>query len=261
MAHFAHYKEAHPLVFVIQHWIIVISMLVLIFTGFIIHFPFIPHIMGYCRGLHIFFGCVLVINMFLRILLSFFVKSAPTGGSRVVDKDYKTFMPQKDNKHQLLPWLKYYLFAKKDHPLSAKLGPLQKISYDLICFLVFPMAYTGFCIYNPLMDVSIFAWGNNLVGGAMNMRMIHYFMMFVFIWFMFIHIYLANIYGPNAAKLMFLRKESPGFVYDPETHAICGVDNMDGTGVITNFNVEGAVEGSAGAKAGANSDADASAKK
>ena len=63
MAHLAHYKEAHPLPFVITHWINLVSMIFLIITGFVIHFP-IPAIMGICRGLHIFFGFVIFIGCF-----------------------------------------------------------------------------------------------------------------------------------------------------------------------------------------------------
>ena len=39
MAHLAHYKEAHPLPFVITHWVNLICMFSLIFTGFYIHYP------------------------------------------------------------------------------------------------------------------------------------------------------------------------------------------------------------------------------
>ncbi len=39
-------------------------------------------------------------------------------------------------------------------------------------------------------------WGfTTLVGGLMSVRIIHYFVMYVFIVFMFIHIYLANVEG------------------------------------------------------------------
>ncbi|WP_254303255.1 cytochrome b/b6 domain-containing protein [Slackia heliotrinireducens] len=57
-------------------------MIVLIFSGCIIHFPFIPGIMGVCRGLHIFFGFVLFINCLVRVILAFVVESAPTAGTR-----------------------------------------------------------------------------------------------------------------------------------------------------------------------------------
>ena len=61
MAHLAHYKEAHPLPFVITHWINLIAMICLIVTGFCIHFPFWPDFMGIARGVHIFCGFVLAI--------------------------------------------------------------------------------------------------------------------------------------------------------------------------------------------------------
>ena len=86
MAHLAHYREAHPLPFVITHWINLVSMIVLIFTGFYIHFPFFAGFMGIARGAHIFFGIVLFINCLVRVILAFFVKSAPTAGTRTTIK-------------------------------------------------------------------------------------------------------------------------------------------------------------------------------
>ena len=224
MAHLAHYREAHPLPFVITHWINLLSMIVLIFTGFFIHFPFLPGLMGACRGAHIFFGVILLVNCLVRVIMAFFVKSAPTGGTREQVTDIKTYLPQKDNRHQFGAWIKYYLFIKKDHPLSAKLGVPQKLSYIMIPFLIVIMAYTGFAIYNPLMNVSFFAVGLDLIGGAMNMRVLHYCLMYVFIGFCFIHVYLANIEGTAASKLMFFWKEHGGLTYDPKKHNISGED-------------------------------------
>lgn len=226
MAHLAHYKEAHPLPFVITHWINLAAMITLIVTGFMIHFP-VPFTTGVCRGLHIFCGFVLFINCIVRVIMAFFVKSAPTGGTREQVKDYKTWLPQKDNRHQGAAWIKYYLFMKKDHPLSAKLGVPQKISYLLIPILIILMFLTGICLWAPLANTEFCTWCINLVGGAMSMRIIHYFGMYVFIIFMFIHIYLANVEGFEPTKLMFFRKEHGGLVYSPEHHVIVGDDPID----------------------------------
>ncbi len=228
MAHLAHYREAHPLAFVITHWINLISMIILIFTGFYIHYPFFAGFMGIARGAHVFFGFVLFINCLVRIVGAFVVKSAPTAGTREVVPDYKTWLPQADNRHQALEWVKYYLFLKKEHPLGAKLGVPQKLSYLLIPILIFVMFYTGLCIWAPTMNWGIFAAGSTLVGGLMNMRIVHYFLMYVFIIFMFIHIYLANVEGVAPTALMFLRKEHGGLVYDPKRHVIVGEDNEAG---------------------------------
>ena len=228
MAHLAHYREAHPLPFVVTHWVNLICMILLILTGFLIHFPFVPEVMGIARGTHIFCGIALTLNCLVRVILAFFVKSAPTGGTRKTVTDYKTWLPQKDNRHQAGAWIKYYLFIKKDHPLSAKLGVPQKITYLLVPILILIMAYTGFSLWSVTAELPFFAAGVDLVGGAMSMRIIHYFLMYVFIAFMFIHIYLANIEGLAPSKLMLFRKESGGLTYDPDKHVIDGEDNSLG---------------------------------
>ena len=223
MAHLAHYKEAHPLPFVITHWINLVAMIFLIITGFVIHFP-VAGVLGFCRVLHIFFGFVIFINCLIRVLLSFFIKSAPTGGTRKQVADFKTWLPQKDNRHQGGAWVKYYLFMKKDHPLSAKLGVPQKLSYLLIPILIVLMFLTGLCLWSP--TAGAMAWLTNAWGGAMSVRIIHYFGMYVFIIFMFIHVYLANVEGTEPTKLMFFHKEHGGLVYDPDKHVIVGDDNL-----------------------------------
>ena len=197
MAHLAHYREAHPLPFVITHWINLVAMILLIFTGFYIHYPFFWGFESMARGIHVFFGFVLFINCIARLIMAFIVKSSPTGGTRKQVTDYKTWLPQKDNLHQGPQWIKYYLFF-----------------------------YTGCALWVPTADLPLFAAGTNLVGGLMSMRIIHYFMMFVFICFMFIHVYLANVEGIAPSLLMFFHKEHGGLVYDPDLHNIIGEDDL-----------------------------------
>lgn len=87
--------------FVITHWINLVAMILLIITGFSIHFPFWGGFMGIARGVHVFLGFVLFINCIVRVIMAFFVKSAPDGGTRYQVTDYKTWLPQADNRHQL----------------------------------------------------------------------------------------------------------------------------------------------------------------
>ncbi len=212
------------MIFVVTHWINLIAMVLLIVTGFCIHFPFWPLFMGIARGVHVFFGFVLFLNCVFRVIAAFFVKTSPTGGTREQVPDYKTWLPQKDNRHQALEWIKYYLFLRKTHPLGAKLGVPQKISYLMIPFLIVAMFWTGLCLWAPTMAAAPMAATTNLVGGLMSMRIIHYFGMYVFIIFMFIHIYLANVEGFAPTKLMFIHKEHGGLIYAPEVHDIVGED-------------------------------------
>ena len=93
--------------------------------------------------------------------------------------------------------------------------------------LIIVMFYTGLCLWAPTMNMGFFVAGTDLVGGLMSMRIIHYFMMYIFICFMFIHIYLANIEGFAPTKLMFFHQEHGGLVYDPDRHVIVGEDKME----------------------------------
>lgn len=104
MAHLAHYKQAHPLPMKVTHWVNLVCMALLIFTGFLIHFPFWAGLTGVARGVHVFCGMLLVVNCILRIIFAFMFHSAPTGGTRNMVRDYKTYLPQADNRHQLGAW-------------------------------------------------------------------------------------------------------------------------------------------------------------
>ena len=226
MAHLAHYREAHPLIFVVTHWVNLIAMVLLIVSGFYIHFPLIAGWMGVARGVHIFCGFVFFINMLVRCIASFIVKSSPYGGSREVEADYKSFFPQKANRHQFGAWIKYYLFLKKDHPLGGKYGVPQKLAYIALPPLIFVMFITGLALWGPTMEYGFLAALTDFVGGPMVMRIIHYYLMWVFILFTFIHVYLATIEGMAPVRIMFFRKESGGLTYDSKVQNIVGVDDM-----------------------------------
>jgi len=211
------YREAHPLPFVITHWINLCSMVFLTLSGFYIHYPIFGGFMGLAKGTHIFWAFVLVINLLVRLVMMFFVKDAIMPDTREVDKDYKNWLPQAANRHQLGPWVKYYLFLKKDHPISAKYGVLQKIAYIVTPFLILAAAYTGFCLWGPTSMWPFFYAGTvwiaglfNLGGGGdpMGVRIAHYWIMWVILIFTAAHVYLANIYNFAPSKMIFAWKES-----------------------------------------------------
>lgn len=219
MAHLAHYKEAHPLPFVITHYVNLVCMIVLILTGFMIHFPSLPVAEGVMRGPHVLCGFILFINFVVRVILAFCLESAPTLGTRLTVKDYKVWLPQEDNKHQLLPWLKYYLFFKKEHPIAAKYGVPQKLAYlFMVSGLIIIMFWTGMALWEPTAVWPFNAWLISVCGGLMSVRIIHYFGMFVFLFFIMLHVYLCCMEGTACIKLMFLRKETPGSEYDVLKH-------------------------------------------
>jgi len=208
MSEHAFYREEHPLVFVMTHWINLVGMCFLTLSGLYIHFPLFNGWMGVARGTHFFWMFVVLINLCVRIVLAFFVKDANMMGTRDVDTDIKNWLPQKANRHQFWPTIKFYLFMKKEHPISAKYGVLQKIAYLATIPLTFAAAYTGFCLWGPTFQWNIFATATQSVGGLMNMRIIHFYIMWAILCFTGIHAYLASIYGTPPLKIMFLWEET-----------------------------------------------------
>jgi Ni/Fe-hydrogenase 1 B-type cytochrome subunit len=213
MSHKGHYREAHPLIFVITHWINLVCMIGLAFTGFYIHYPFFAGFMYGARAIHFVLMFVLVINLTSRIVLAFWIKTANQLGTRDMDIDLKNWLPQEENKHQFMETVKYYTFFRNTHVISAKYGALQKIAYLATIPITLFMAYTGFAIYTPAHSWGIwpfFAAGMAFFGGEMGIRVAHYFGMWVVILFTMVHAYLAAIDGFKPLwGLIFLWKETP----------------------------------------------------
>lgn len=214
MSHEGHYREAHPLIFVFTHWINLLCMIGLAFTGFYIHYPFFAGFMFFARSIHFFLMFVLVINLTSRIILAFWVKDANQLGSRKVDVDIKNWLPQEENKHQFMETVKYYTFFRNTRVISAKYGALQKISYLATVLITLFMAWTGFALFTPAHTWAIwpfFASAMSLFGGEIGVRIAHYFGMWVVILFVMVHAYLAAIDGFKPLwGLIFLWRETPG---------------------------------------------------
>ncbi|MCL2331904.1 MAG: cytochrome b/b6 domain-containing protein [Actinomycetia bacterium] len=221
-------KEMHPPVFIATHWINAVSMLILILTGLYIHFPAFPGFMGIARGVHVFFGIIIFLNCIARIVLAFFVDDATTMGTRKKERDIRNWLPQKENRHQFFPMLRWYLFLKKDYPISAKYATMQKLAYIMIAIMIVCISYTGFCLWGVTNQWAIFAVGNSLVsnlfgfgggGSLMPMRVIHYSLMWLLIIISLIHIYIATMHGFVAWRMIFLYKEDPDALHDDHAPA------------------------------------------
>jgi Ni/Fe-hydrogenase 1 B-type cytochrome subunit len=213
MSHGA-YREAHPWPYVVSHWVHLVSMFVLGFTGFYIHYPFFTADMRMMRQLHFIFMYVVLVALVWRVWFAFFGKTAIVKGTRDTVRDFHNFTPQEENKHQLIETVKYYLFLRKTHPISGKYNPLQKLAYLAMAALLIVQAYTGFALYGPVQNSSmlnpLFLWSvNSGMVSLMLMRMIHFFVMWIFILITMIHVYLSVAEDVEAVPLMFAYVETP----------------------------------------------------
>jgi Ni/Fe-hydrogenase 1 B-type cytochrome subunit len=177
--------------YIADHWVRVVSMFILIFTGFYIHTPFISggegsSIMATMRWLHFVAAYAFIIGLVIRVYLAFFSK---------FDADWRDFgiMRNLVNVPDILLW---YIFLKKEHKKYRKYNPLQAYAYLGVAFLMVLAAVTGFAIYHGKILLIIdsqaaFGWVNHLLGGESYTRVAHILIMWCFIVFMIIHVYLS----------------------------------------------------------------------
>lgn len=213
-------RSMHPLPMVITHWINLLSMIFLTLSGFYIHFPFVGGLMGVARGMHMFWWMTLVVNLVVRLVFLFTVKDSNLADGSGAKTDIASFVPQAENRHQLWPFIKYYLFLKKEAPIQGKYNPLQKMAYTLVPILIVIALWTGLSIWGPTMGWGFFVTSREVVsnwfgngdgaGNPMNMRILHYWTMWAILVFSAIHAYLANIYNFNPSKMIFAWKETSG---------------------------------------------------
>jgi Ni/Fe-hydrogenase 1 B-type cytochrome subunit len=191
---------------VLMHWTHLVTMVILIFTGFYIHWPFFPGFMGVARNLHFVFMFVLIFGAIVRVYWAFFgAGSAPLGGT-VKRGDYKFFGPQKENKGTLVGTIKYYTFLQKEAPPVSKYNGLQKGTYVFWLFLIAFQALTGFMLWTPTATALLPL--TYAMGGVITVRMIHYLVMWLFIVTVLIHIYLAVMHWDEFLMMFFYRQSS-----------------------------------------------------
>jgi Ni/Fe-hydrogenase 1 B-type cytochrome subunit len=177
--------------YILDHWIRVVAMIVLIFTGFYIHYPFITggpdsFIMAWMRFFHFVAGYAFVLGLVVRLYLAF---------RSTFDADWKDFSVVSAIKN--VPDIAgYYLFLKGSHKEYRKYNPLQALSYLFTGAMIVLSALTGFAIYHGkvfgiIPAESGFRWVITLLGGESYTRLWHIIIMWYFIIFMVIHVYMS----------------------------------------------------------------------
>lgn len=199
-------REEHPWPAIGMHWIHLLSIVVLTYTGFYIHRPFGPGSMDLMRTLHFIFMFVLVLTAIVRVYWAFAGAGSASQGSRTKIRDYRHFGPQRENKGKAWETVRYYVFLRKSHPVGAKYNTLQKGTYIAWLVLVALQAVTGFAIWANWQE--FFLPITNLIGGLVVMRMVHYLIMWLFIITAWVHIYLSIAEAPWQAPLMFFGREA-----------------------------------------------------
>ena len=186
------YVWQYPLRF--AHWGLVISILALTFTGYYIHNPFIvgqtktPFLMGWFRFVHEGFAMAFITLFLIRIYLFFF-------GDRWVR--WRAMVPiHKERWAEMWQMIRFYLLIRPS-PIS-KIGhnAVAALSYLGIYSAMFVEIVTGLVMFNWLRHSPILTplvgWIPTLIN-IQNIRLIHFFLMFVFIAYGIVHVHMCLI--------------------------------------------------------------------
>lgn len=176
------------------HWGLVLCIGALSFTGYYIHNPFIvgqtksPFLMGWFRFAHEAFGMAFLAFFLLRLYLFF-------AGSRWVR--WQAMVPlRKEQWKEMFEVMKFYAFIRPTPVSKVGHNAIAAFSYIGIYALVLVEILTGLVMFNWLRHSRILTpavgWIPRLVS-IQNIRLIHYFLMFVFIAFGILHVHLCLI--------------------------------------------------------------------
>ena len=168
--------------FRILHEVIIVSIILLIITGFYIHRPFVGgggFLMSLTRGVHFFFAIVLTIAVLVRIISMFVGK----------ERDWSSFIPTWSDIKLLPKIIAYYAYIGKEPALKKKYNPLQMISYCLAFLLIIFQIISGLALKYP---DGAFSWFNyGLFNNEIEVRIAHFIVNWLFVMFIMIHIYLT----------------------------------------------------------------------
>ena len=174
----------------IAHWLIFFAFVSLAFTGLYIHRPFLlsggraPFLMARMRFVHVVSGFVLIGAFAFRVY--WFFKG--NFWAR-----WSAYIPiRREQWKGMGSMLEFYLFMRFDPGHRAGHNPLAALSYFIIYLLILVEILTGLFLYsqvlgNPVLHQYI-AWLPHLIAPAY-LRLIHYFLMFVFFAFIIFHVY------------------------------------------------------------------------
>lgn len=180
----------------LTHWVNVLSIVVLSFTGYYIGNPWIqvsqrewygPYFMGNIRFIHFVFAFIFVASLALRTYWAF------VGNEWASWRNLFPFLTA-DGRQALRDALKYYAFLKREPPEVIGHNALAGLTYAVIVTLYFTQVFTGFALLglaNPKgLWFGLTSWVFSLIS-AQTLRLVHHLIMWLLIAFALHHVYSA----------------------------------------------------------------------
>lgn len=176
----------------VSHWFIFLPVVVLSFTGYYMHNPFIvgkgstAFMMGTVRFIHLVAGFVFIAAFLLR-LYWFFVGNNWS--------NWRAFVPLHRRQWRGMGGMvAYYSFLRRDLLHHVGHNALAAVTYLVMFVLMFIEILTGLALYSQVRASTvlnaIIGWLPRLID-IQNLRLIHFCIMFSFFIFVIHHVYSA----------------------------------------------------------------------
>ena len=176
----------------VSHWFIFLSVVVLSFTGYYIHNPFIvaksstPFLMATIRFIHVVTGFVFISAFLLRIY--WFFKGNEWS-------NWRAFVPIHRRRWRGMGGMvAYYSFLRKDLVHQVGHNALAAVTYLVMFTLMFIEIITGLTLYTQVRGgwllAPLFRWLPRVID-IQHIRLTHFCIMFAFFAFVIHHVYSA----------------------------------------------------------------------
>jgi Ni/Fe-hydrogenase 1 B-type cytochrome subunit len=176
----------------VSHWFIFLTVVVLSFTGYYIHNPFIVakgstlFLMATIRFIHVVTGFVFISAFLLRIY--WFFKGNEWS-------NWRAFVPiHRRQWRGMGGMVAYYSFLRKDLVHQVGHNALAAVTYLVIFTLMFIEIITGLTLYTQVRGgwllASLFSWLPRVID-IQHIRLTHFCIMFAFFAFVIHHVYSA----------------------------------------------------------------------
>lgn len=211
----------------VLHFVHMVSMIILGFTGMYLRFPFLYGARTAMRVTHFVFMFIVIFVLIWRVWYAFFSRT---------NADWREFAIGRKDIQSALGVLAYYGYFSNQKPHVAKYNVLQKMSYNMFLYMMIAQAFTGLALLKwtiPLTGVTVSQamigwWLGPIIGSASTAlwatRTLHYILNWLFIIMTTIHLYLAASVDVPCALDFFGLKElevkEGAHGHDHETPAI-----------------------------------------
>ena len=115
--------------------------------------------------------------------------------------EWRDIVPRRHDARDAIEMMKFYLFARRDHPHQGKHNALQKGTYFVMPLLGAAIVLSGIAIWKPVQFQELTA----LFGGYDIARYVHFFAMAAIVGFLLVHVALALLV-PKSLRAMVAGK-------------------------------------------------------